>query len=143
MKPQCRPLRSCSTIQIFLSTSTYILRFIHVSLILEYWTDDLAPMGRSRRFRSTASQAESGDCNILRPCNIVHDPPHREAAYAMISYICPHNTLEFDPPFFDASRSQCSTIIELGSGSGLVASVVAQMLQPGKDFFIATDLPEV
>jgi len=67
-----------------------------------------------------------------------------EAAYTMISFIRPPDTSEFDPPFLDAIRSQAQcSIIELGSGSGLVASLAAGMLQPGKDLFIATDLPEV
>ena len=62
----------------------------------------------------------------------------------MISYINPHDLLEFDPPFVDATGCDAQlSIIELGSGSGLVASVVAKTLKPGKDLFIATDLPEV
>ncbi len=62
----------------------------------------------------------------------------------MISYIHPPDSLEFDRPFFDAIPCLAQySIIELGSGSGLVASVVAGMLQSGKDIFISTDLPEV
>jgi methylase of polypeptide subunit release factors len=68
----------------------------------------------------------------------------REAAYAMISYIRPPDNLEFDPPFLAASKQRKKRIIvELGSGSGFVASVVARLLRPGLDHVIATDLPEV
>jgi len=106
----------------------------------------LVLMNRSWQFGSMASRAESGNCirSLLAMFIIFRSPINREAAYAMISYIHPPDTLEFDPPFFDAipCLAQCS-IIELGSGSGLVASVVARMLQSGKDIFIASDLPEV
>jgi len=67
-----------------------------------------------------------------------------EAAYAMMSYIRPAGNLIFDPPIFDPMMSnERHVIIELGSGSGLVASTIASMLKPGRDRFIATDLPEV
>ncbi|KAF8968054.1 hypothetical protein BDZ97DRAFT_1903028 [Flammula alnicola] len=65
-----------------------------------------------------------------------------EAAYAMTLYVQPHG--EFDPPFIDASRSsERLMMIELGSGSGLVAATIAKLLTPGRHHLIATDLPEV
>jgi len=68
----------------------------------------------------------------------------REAAYAMISYVRPPDNLEFDPPFLASSKEhEKRIIVELGSGSGFVASVVARLLRPGLDHVIATDLPEV
>ncbi|KAJ3512959.1 hypothetical protein NLJ89_g3228 [Agrocybe chaxingu] len=67
-----------------------------------------------------------------------------EAAYAMTLFISPSTTLEFGPTFLDATQADDTvTMIELGSGSGLVASTVAGLLKPGRDLFIATDLPEV
>ena len=63
----------------------------------------------------------------------------------MISYIRPPDTLEFDPTFFDTMSHSTAQyfIIELGSGSGLVASTIAGLLRPGRDLLIVTDLPEV
>ncbi|KAF8202206.1 hypothetical protein BJ912DRAFT_842562 [Pholiota molesta] len=69
-----------------------------------------------------------------------------EAAYAMTSYIDPPPSLEFDPPAFDTSDSTSTrgvSIVELGSGSGLVASTIAKLLDPMRDHLIATDLPDV
>jgi len=55
--------------------------------------------------------------------------------------------LEFDPPpFTEISSKACAeplTIIELGSGTGLVASRIAGHLQFGRDILVATDLPDV
>jgi len=62
----------------------------------------------------------------------------------MISYIHPSLGFELDPPLIDASgSSEKTTIIELGSGSGMVAFSLARLLKPGYDHLIATDLPEV
>jgi methylase of polypeptide subunit release factors len=64
----------------------------------------------------------------------------------MTSYIDPPPSLEFDPPAFDTSDSTSTrgvSIVELGSGSGLVASTIAKLLDPMRDHLIATDLPDV
>ncbi|KAI6006608.1 putative methyltransferase-domain-containing protein [Pisolithus orientalis] len=71
-----------------------------------------------------------------------------EAALAMCSYIDSMNVdahdLEFDPPFFDDGSQDygCPTLIELGSGTGIVAARIARaFLSDG--VVIATDLPDV
>lgn len=46
----------------------------------------------------------------------------------------------FDPPFFKEDRN---IVMELGSGSGLVASNLVPALRPERDLLILTDLPEV
>ena len=62
----------------------------------------------------------------------------------MIFYIHPSPGFEFDPYLIDASgNSEKITIIELGSGSGMVAFSLAKLLKPGCDHLIVTDLPEV
>ncbi|KAF8150702.1 putative methyltransferase-domain-containing protein [Crassisporium funariophilum] len=67
-----------------------------------------------------------------------------EAAYAMILYLHPSSNLEFDPPIIDASSNiERISMVELGSGSGMVATAVATLLKPGRDHLIVTDLPEV
>ena len=67
----------------------------------------------------------------------------REAAYALSAYVSPPSDWKFEPPFIsDAARIHPVTMIELGSGSGLVASGIIKTLEP-RDLFIATDLPEV
>lgn len=67
----------------------------------------------------------------------------REAAYALSAYVCPPSHWKFEPPFIsDATRGHTLTMIELGSGSGLVASSIIKTLE-SRDMFIATDLPEV
>jgi len=64
----------------------------------------------------------------------------REAAYALCLYVYPPPNLEFDPPF----ARQCQrTILELGAGTGIVSSRIAEVLGPGTDILIATDLPDV
>ncbi|KAH8101007.1 putative methyltransferase-domain-containing protein [Cristinia sonorae] len=63
-----------------------------------------------------------------------------EAAYAMTAYLQPPKDLTYDPIFH--STSGPSWIIELGSGTGIVAAQIAEHLA-GKDLVIATDLPEV
>ncbi|KAF9524864.1 putative methyltransferase-domain-containing protein [Crepidotus variabilis] len=68
-----------------------------------------------------------------------------EAAYAMIAFISSPLGLEFDPPFLAAKSTNAERhiILELGSGSGLIASVVSKVLNIQHDRMIATDLPEV
>lgn len=63
----------------------------------------------------------------------------------MILYIHPSSGFEFDPPLIHplSWNSEKITIIELGSGSGMVAFSLAKLLKPGYDHLIATDLPEV
>lgn len=64
----------------------------------------------------------------------------------MTSYIDPPPSLEFDPPIFGTSDLKSSgriSVVELGSGSGLIASTLAKFLDPTRDHLIATDLPEV
>lgn len=64
----------------------------------------------------------------------------------MITYIHPPSHLHFDAKIFDwsldAERSEYA-ILELGSGSGLVASTIASKLDRRRDHLVATDLPEV
>ena len=67
----------------------------------------------------------------------------REAAYAMATFIRPPQNMAFDPPFLDAEAHGRYAMIDLGSGSGLVASVIASCLKGGRDHLIATDLLEV
>ncbi len=64
----------------------------------------------------------------------------------MILYMQPPNNIEFDPPFIEAERKGTSTeysMLELGSGTGLVASSLLKLLDPRRDHLIVTDLPEV
>ncbi|EAU85547.2 hypothetical protein CC1G_06260 [Coprinopsis cinerea okayama7 len=65
-----------------------------------------------------------------------------EAAYAMNTYLNPTSSWVFDPPPLTKNKSTPLAIVELGSGTGIVASVIATALQPG-DLLIATDLPDV
>jgi len=60
-----------------------------------------------------------------------------EAAYLLNLYLN-DSKLTFDPPFHNRG-----TILEIGSGSGLVASNIARSLTPGTELLILTDLPEV
>ncbi|OCH88578.1 hypothetical protein OBBRIDRAFT_820134 [Obba rivulosa] len=71
-----------------------------------------------------------------------------EASYAILAYLDPlvddDGKLEFDPPpFTTATRSEGLTVIELGSGTGLVASRLVRHLVPGRDTIVVTDLPDV
>ncbi|TFK40189.1 putative methyltransferase-domain-containing protein [Crucibulum laeve] len=68
-----------------------------------------------------------------------------EAAYALISYIHPPSQWEVEPPFIpDPSKREPFSIIELGSGVGIVAASIAERLETnGDDLIIATDLPEI
>ncbi|KAL6301369.1 hypothetical protein BKA93DRAFT_887465 [Sparassis latifolia] len=73
-----------------------------------------------------------------------------EASYAILAYVDrpPHGEtdVEFDPPPFTNSRlSRRLTVLELGSGTGLVASRIADRcaLEEQHHLVVATDLPEV
>ncbi|KAH9928374.1 uncharacterized protein B0H18DRAFT_1001031 [Fomitopsis serialis] len=85
-----------------------------------------------------------------------------EASYAILAYLDRaaavqdvRDVLELDPaPFTDptlrvghSDRATCCreplTILELGSGTGLVAARIGTYLQERRDAFVATDLPEV
>ncbi|KAI3601023.1 tumor-related protein [Moniliophthora roreri] len=67
-----------------------------------------------------------------------------EAAYALKIYSDPPPNIHFDPPFpnSDVRNTMNLTIIELGSGSGLVGGNIARSLK-ARDMIILTDLPEV
>lgn len=61
----------------------------------------------------------------------------------MMMYLDPLSIWSFDPPPFTASRSALPlSLVELGSGTGIVAALIAKHLHP-EDLLIATDLPEV
>ncbi|KAJ7067137.1 putative methyltransferase-domain-containing protein, partial [Mycena amicta] len=62
-----------------------------------------------------------------------------EAAYALNTYLKPPKNISFDPPF--TLHTECNRLIELGSGTGLNAAMVATLLHD--DILFATDLPEV
>ncbi|KAH9944824.1 hypothetical protein B0H21DRAFT_439503 [Amylocystis lapponica] len=69
-----------------------------------------------------------------------------EASYAMLAYLDRNDdgSTEFDPPPFTAGPDPSArTIVELGSGTGLVAARVAAHLRTGTDRILATDLPGV
>ncbi|KAK2460957.1 hypothetical protein APHAL10511_007427 [Amanita phalloides] len=66
-----------------------------------------------------------------------------EAAYALSLYVQPAVDLEFDPPFISSCDHQPVSVIELGSGSGLVAAAIARKLDSPNNLLVATDLPEV
>ena len=72
---------------------------------------------------------------------------YREAAYTLCAYVDPADgdVHEFDPPFVDDLLEPLG-VIELGSGTGVVAASVARAIRyanrPGR-FVIATDLPDV
>jgi hypothetical protein len=68
----------------------------------------------------------------------------REGAYDLINYIDGPLHLEFDPPFICPGSGGDLTIIELGSGTGVVASTIATtVIRPGRDVLFVTDLPDV
>ncbi|EMD33888.1 hypothetical protein CERSUDRAFT_159157 [Gelatoporia subvermispora B] len=73
-----------------------------------------------------------------------------EASYAILVYLDrsagSDDEVEFDPPpFTSGPRSGGSqlTIVELGSGTGLVAARLAKYVVLRRDLIIATDLPDV
>ena len=72
---------------------------------------------------------------------------NREAAYAFRVYLDPPSNRDYDPPFPTTARSgdwdkAALTVIELGSGAGMVASTLAPLLSEG-DLLVVTDLAEV
>ncbi|KAJ7104003.1 putative methyltransferase-domain-containing protein [Mycena belliarum] len=67
-----------------------------------------------------------------------------KAAYALNAYIRPQPGLVFDPPLFTGPDArEPLRILELGSGSGIVAATMAPLLQRARDIMFVTDLPEV
>ncbi|KAK0469606.1 putative methyltransferase-domain-containing protein [Desarmillaria tabescens] len=66
-----------------------------------------------------------------------------EAAYALLLYVDPPSTWEFEPPFLKNQDSSRHTIIELGSGTGIIARSLSRSLTSGEDIIVSTDLPEV
>jgi methylase of polypeptide subunit release factors len=62
----------------------------------------------------------------------------------MILYISRPLHLEFDEPFVFPETKEALTILELGSGTGIVASTLfATLATTGRHILYATDLPEV
>ncbi|CAL1717095.1 unnamed protein product [Somion occarium] len=67
-----------------------------------------------------------------------------EAAYVLKRYIHGDDQYIFDPPFFSADDFDSRLLLlELGSGTGIIASEIAQHLAGRQDIIVATDLPEV
>ncbi|EPT01661.1 hypothetical protein FOMPIDRAFT_1119905 [Fomitopsis schrenkii] len=81
-----------------------------------------------------------------------------EASYTMLAYLDSSQSavhlekFEFDPPPFteilrDPHHAPADNdglaILELGSGTGLIAARIASYLRDGRDVVVATDLPEV
>ncbi|KXN91651.1 hypothetical protein AN958_12503 [Leucoagaricus sp. SymC.cos] len=64
-----------------------------------------------------------------------------EAAYATLLYVNPPQNIDFLPPFLSSPTPR--TMIELGSGTGMVAAAIAGVIDQRTDLVIATDLPEV
>lgn len=60
----------------------------------------------------------------------------------MSLYIDPPPNVIFNAPFFEAISEEM-TVLELGSGSGMVGCQLSRVLHPGRDLLILTDLPEV
>ncbi|PFH53153.1 hypothetical protein AMATHDRAFT_138336 [Amanita thiersii Skay4041] len=65
-----------------------------------------------------------------------------EAAYAMWTYLDPPPEMLLDPPFMAHSNSCSLTLIELGSGSGILTPIIASRLHSPHHLIIPTDLPE-
>lgn len=59
----------------------------------------------------------------------------------MLFYVRSPLEFTFDPPFLATTSPR--TILELGSGTGVVAAAVARVVDQREDLVIATDLPEV
>ncbi|KAF6757159.1 putative methyltransferase-domain-containing protein [Ephemerocybe angulata] len=65
-----------------------------------------------------------------------------EASYPMITYLNPPPSWLFDPPMLLKEKDRKPySILELGSGTGIAASCMAEILRE-KDLLIVTDLPE-
>lgn len=61
----------------------------------------------------------------------------------MNTYLDPASPWVFDPPpFTTRQRSGPLAMVELGSGTGVVAALIATLLGP-EDILVATDLPAV
>jgi hypothetical protein len=68
----------------------------------------------------------------------------REAAYAINLYIENPLNLELYPCFISEGGRRPLTVLELGSGTGIVAAKIAEILdQSRSDLVVATDLPDV
>ena len=70
----------------------------------------------------------------------------REAALVMCEYVDhPSTELAFDPPFFEKREADASPVlVELGSGTGIVAARIANSTSfPDDGIIVATDLPDV
>jgi hypothetical protein len=68
----------------------------------------------------------------------------REAAYAINLYIENPLNLELHPYFVSDDGRRPLTILELGSGTGIVVATIAEILDKSRgDLVVATDLPEV
>ncbi|KAJ6531968.1 putative methyltransferase-domain-containing protein [Mycena capillaripes] len=66
-----------------------------------------------------------------------------EAAYALNTYLKPPSDHVFDPPLLsDPDPRQDVRMLELGSGTGIVAATMATLLH-SRDVMFVTDLPEV
>ena len=101
---------------------------------------------RKSRYVSMASQEEYGAVGRLLVV-ILHTKACiiREAAYIMNIYVNPKHaghTGSFNPSFHE-NLEEGLTILELGSGAGIVGYHLSQMFSKPKDMIILTDLPEV
>ncbi|KAL0579587.1 hypothetical protein V5O48_002425 [Marasmius crinis-equi] len=99
---------------------------------------------KRRRFKNMGSPVESGLHEALYVVSrYVESSKNREAAYAVRMYLDPPPNYLFDPPFPTTNPNRpILTMIELGSGSGLVGSTVASFLTED-DMLVLTDLSEV
>lgn len=110
---------------------------------------NLAWQRRKTRYENSGSRAESGNGLLTRSCStflILSQPAaSREAAYALVTYIKGSHELVFDPPFLaEGEPYQPPIILELGSGTGIVAQACADRLADLSGVrVIVTDLPEV
>lgn len=100
-------------------------------------------------FKNLVSLAKSGNClgNLafaLSDGDATCDAGHREAAYLLNTYIqCPRDLL-FDPALLDGDDcTRPLSILELGSGTGIVSATLAEHLTERDATLVVTDLPEV
>ena len=103
---------------------------------------------RNRKpLRNMASQGEFGRPNTKLDFtlnDLISCFPIREAAYIMDLYVRNPLNWDFDPCFSAAWQTGPCTVLELGSGTGIVGSRIAdEFAQRGKDVVIVTDLPDV
>ncbi|CAK5269321.1 unnamed protein product [Mycena citricolor] len=63
------------------------------------------------------------------------------AAYLLIQYLVPIAEVTYEPLF--APSADGIRVVELGSGSGIVANTMSTRLRPDRDIMYSTDLPEV